>query len=125
MSQDIVDSMGKTLGDLSSVLGNDLIDFEPTITPVLDLTQVKKEAGSLVDILAMPAFDLGSTSSSAQNANNGFEDNRDASDGEETTNGSGSTVIFKQTNNSPKALSQVEIYRQTKNLISQTKKEGS
>jgi tape measure domain-containing protein len=125
MSENIVDSMGKTLNDLSSVLGNDLIDFEPTITPVLDLSQIKKEASSLVDILALPKFDLTSTASNAQNANNGFEENRDSGNDEDGTNGSGISYTYNQYNSSPKALSEAEIYRQTNNLISRTKREGS
>jgi tape measure domain-containing protein len=125
MSEDMVDGMSKTLNGLSETLGKDLIDFEPVIAPVLDLTQVKKEASSLADILSLPAFDVSGTAAGAQSANGGFEDNRDGNDGEFGTNDSGDIYYYNQTNNSPKALSQVEIYRQTKNLISQTKKEGS
>jgi tape measure domain-containing protein len=125
MSEDIVDGMSKTLTDLSSVLGKDLIDFNPTIAPVLDLTQVKKEASSLADILAAPSFDLATAISNAQNANTGFEENRETREARDDTHGSGDTYNYTQNNTSPKALSSVEIYRQTKNLISQTKKEGS
>lgn len=126
MSQGILDGMTKTLTGLSSVLNSDLIDFEPVISPVLDLSQVKKEASTLADILALPAFDVGTTVSNVQSANSGFEDNRNSGDDEDGTNGPGDTYNYNQTNNSPKALSEVEIYRQTKNLISQTKKkEGS
>lgn len=125
VSKNVVDTMGDTLSGLSDVLGNDLIDFEPTIAPVLDLSQVKKEAASLADILAMPAFDLATAASNAQSANNGFEDNRSAGDGEDGTNAGGDIYNYTQNNTSPKALSNVEIYRQTKNLISLTKKEGS
>ena len=126
VGENVVDSMGKTLSGLSSVLGSDLIDFNPTIAPVLDLSQVKKEATSLADILAAPAFDLATISSSAQNANSGFEENRETPANGDGTNGSGDTYNYTQNNTSPKALSAVEIYRETKNLISQTKKkEGS
>lgn len=124
VSEDVVDSMAKPLSGLSDALGSDLIDFDPTITPILDLTQVKKEASSLADILAMPAFDLSTAANNAQSANNGFENNRAPGDGEDGTNPGGVTNNFTQNNTSPKALSEVEIYRQTKNLISQTK-EGS
>lgn len=123
-TESVVDSMTKPLSDLSDILGSELIDFEPVIAPVLDLTQVKKEASSLADILAMPAFDLSTAANNAQSANNGFENNRTAGDGEDGTNPGGVTNNFTQNNTSPKALSEVEIYRQTKNLIGQTK-EGS
>lgn len=121
MSENMVDSMGKTLSKLSSVLGSDLIDFNPTIAPVLDLTDVRKEAQSLTDILALPAFDVSSSSASARNANGGFENNRN-DDSDDPNQAGGTTYNFTQNNTSPKALSEVEIYRQTNNLISRTKK---
>lgn len=124
MSENMVDGMSKTLSGLSDVLGSDLIDFDPVISPVLDLSQVKKEASSLADILAAPAFDLSNAASNAQNANNGFEDNRNSGDDEDGTNAGGDTYNYTQNNTSPKALSPVEIYRQTENLISITKKKG-
>ena len=122
-----MDGMSNTLSGLSDVIGSDLVDFDPVIAPVLDLSQVKKEASTLAEILSMPKFDLSATSSSAQNANNGFEENRDSTDVDLTATGSGDVYYYSQTNNSPKALSEIEIYRQTNNLISQTRsrKEGS
>jgi tape measure domain-containing protein len=120
VGENMIDSMGKTLSGLSSVLGKDLIDFNPTISPVLDLSQVRGEAAALADILAAPSFDIAAAARNAQNANAGFEDNRDAGEVDGTI-GSGDTVNFIQNNTSPKALSEVEIYRQTKNLISRTK----
>lgn len=121
MSEQIFDSMSSSLSGLSDALGKDLIDFDPVIAPILDLSQVKKEATSLADILAAPSFDLSNALASAQNANNGFEDNRDSSDSTDGTNAGGTSYTYNQTNNSPKALSSAEIYRQTNNLISKTK----
>jgi tape measure domain-containing protein len=120
MGENMVDSMGKTLTGLSSVLGKDLIDFEPVISPVLDLSQVRSEAATLADILAAPSFDLATAARNAQNANSGFEENRETAEDDGTTS-DGDTYNFTQNNTSPKALSEVEIYRQTKNLISRTK----
>jgi tape measure domain-containing protein len=123
LGSDMVDGMAKTLTGLSAALDSDLVDFQPTIAPVLDLSQVKKEAASLADILAMPTFTVGATDSSAQNANATFENNRKPpSDGTDDSSGSGgNTTTFTQNNYSPKALSNTEIYRQTKNLVSTTK----
>lgn len=122
MAENMVDSMANTLSGLSSVLGSDLIDFNPTIAPVLDLTQVKKEAQTLNDILSMPEFDVSNSASSARNANNGFEDNRNNDNLSDTTDDSRTTYNYTQYNTSPKALTASEIYRQTNNLISKTKK---
>lgn len=122
MSENMVDSMSKTLSGLSSVLGKDLIDFNPTISPVLDLSQVKKEAQSLSDILGLPDFDTSSAASAAGSANSGFESNRHGDDSTSGSNNSGDTYNFTQNNTSPKSLSEVEIYRQTNNLLSRTKR---
>lgn len=121
MSKDVVDSMSEPLSNINDVLSNELVDFDPVIAPILDLTQVKKEAGELADILSAPAFDLSLVSSSAQNANNGFEENRTTTGADEILTAGGDIYNYTQNNTSPKALSQVEIYRQTKNLISQTR----
>jgi tape measure domain-containing protein len=120
VGKNMVDSMSKTLTGLSAVLGTDLIDFEPTITPVLDLTQVKKDAGSLNDLLNLPKFDVSSSYSSAKNASSSFDDTQNTGDSGDQKS-SGRTTNFTQNNYSPKALDPIEIYRQTDNLISRTK----
>lgn len=117
----MIDSMGKTLTGLSSALGSDLIDFNPTITPVLDLSQVQKDAGTITDLLSLPAFDVSSTRVGANNAGSEFDSNR-TNEGDATAPRGGDTYTFNQVNNSPKALPEAEIYRQTNNLISRTKK---
>lgn len=117
VGENVIDSMTKTLSGLSSVLGSDLIDFNPTITPVLDLSSVKKEAQDLSDILAMQAFDVTGSYKTAKSAGSGFEQNRKSDDDSGETKG-GDTYNYTQNNTSPKALSSAEIYRQTNNLIS-------
>jgi hypothetical protein len=124
MGEQMVDSMGKTLDGMSKALGSDLIDFDPTITPILDLSQVKKDASQINDLLAMPAFNVSSTYSDAKDAGYGFESNR-RSDDDDSTDGGNAPYVFNQINNSPKALSAVEIYRQTDNLIARSKKGGT
>ena len=116
----MIKSMSETLSGLNTALGTDTMEFNPTITPVLDLSQVKKDAASLGSLLSLPAFDVSGAYANAKTASSSFESNRKTDD-EEGQNGSGSTTIFNQTNNSPKALSAIEIYRQTDNLISRAK----
>jgi tape measure domain-containing protein len=121
LGNNMIDSVSKTLSGLSAVLGTDLIDFNPTITPVLDLSQVKKDATSISDLLNLPEFNVKSAQNSAANAGSGFESNR--SDGtDDSSTGSGTNYQYTQNNYSPKALDPVEIYRQTDNLISRTKR---
>lgn len=117
VGENMIDSMAKTLDGMSKILGSDLIDFEPTITPVLDLSNVKKEAQSLGDILAMQNLDVSSTYKKAQSAGFGYEANRATQNfpGEENPVNS---ITYIQNNTSPKALNNEEIYRQSNNLIS-------
>jgi hypothetical protein len=124
VAQDTLDSMMKPLTGLAAALGTELGDFNPVITPVLDLTQVQQSAATIGDILGLQPIAVSSTRSSAQSANSGFESNRDTTDTTGGTTDTGKTYSFTQINNSPKALSTAEIYRQTKNLVSTTR-EGS
>lgn len=122
VGKDVIGSMSKTLSGLSKVLGSDLIDFQPTIAPVLDLTAVKKDAADISRILALPPLDVSGTYGKAKTAGSTYEENRSV--GEELVPvGGGNTYNYTQNNNSPKALSEAEIYRQTKNLISRVKGE--
>lgn len=121
MGEEMIDSMSKTLDGLSKVIGSDLGEFNPTITPVLDLSKVKKDASEISNLLDLPDFKVGTTFTQAKDASVGFDLNRIPRD-DDGNDGSGDTVIYNQINNSPKALSAVEIYRQTGNLISRTKK---
>ena len=124
VGENMIDSMGKTLDGLSSVLGSDLIDFDPTITPVLDLSAVKKDASEISRILALPKMDVGSAAFGAQDARAGFEENRTVDGANDDSTDGGDTYNYTQNNNSPKALSEEEIYRNTKNLLSRTRGES-
>lgn len=119
----VIDSMGRSLTGLSKVLGSDLIDFEPTITPVLDLSNVKRNASQISDLLSAGSLDISGTYSAAKDAGSAYEANRttESTDG---SSGGGDTYNYTQNNTSPKALSDAEIYRQTKNLISRTKEDA-
>jgi tape measure domain-containing protein len=120
MGENVIDSLGKTLDGLSSVLGKDLIDFDPVISPVLDLTQIKKDAGQINQLLDMPELDVSASYKAAKNAGSGYESNRANSDDIDNPSG-GDVYNYTQNNTSPKALSSAEIYRQTRNLISRKK----
>lgn len=124
VGSDVVDSMSKTLDGLNHILGKDLGDFNPVIEPVLDLTQVEKDARDISRLLSMPAFDVSSSYRGAVDAGSGYEENRDFGDDSDIP--PGTTVNnYTQNNTSPKALSSAEIYRQTKNLISTKKGQDS
>jgi tape measure domain-containing protein len=110
-------AMRKSMSELSDVVTEE-IDSNPVITPVLDLTQIRNQSQELaaltnvVPITAATSFRQASTISSAQTA---------AQVDQTTVAPGGTSVKFEQNNYSPESLSEVEIYRQTKNQLSQLK----
>ena len=84
-------------------------DINPVITPVLDLSEAKAGADDLRSMFGNESF------RGVQNAALGIGAQSSSEGGQ---NGSQKTVVFNQYNNSPKALNEVEIYRQTKSSIS-------
>ena len=123
MGDNMIDAMAKSLTKLSSVLGSDLIDFDPTITPVLDLSEVAKDAKDLLKLMDIPSLDVSSTSSGARSARSNVDQSR-SSEGDPFEGSGGTTYNFTQNNTSPKALPPAEIYRNTQNIISRAAAKG-
>ena len=89
------------------------IEVQPTIRPVLDLSEVRSGAGRLTAILSRSqAMKI---SSSMNRETTGEIQNGDG------TPSVGNSYSFVQNNYSPKALSRIDIYRQTKNQFSALK----
>jgi len=120
VGNDALDALGQTLSGVSDLMSSG-IDLNPTITPVLDLSSIKKNSSQIGSLLAVKPISIDSSLASAKAASADISSNQDdlgtASD---TPEGSGNT-IYNQYNSSPKALSEVEIYRQTKNQLSVAK----
>lgn len=116
----IVGSMNKTLANLSDSLG-DLGEFNPTITPVLDLTKVQLEATKIDGLMKISAITPQvSTETANQIATSTSLGNQD---NVVTTPVAPQEVKFEQNNYSPQALSVNDIYRNTKNQIALAKEE--
>jgi hypothetical protein len=115
MAADSSGNMAQAVIDSMTALG-DMTDLNPTITPVLDLTQVQAGADQMNTlfaanpVVATTSADQASSISAAQALQGGATD---------TTGADASVIKFEQNNYSPEALSPIEIYRQTKNQISQ------
>lgn len=114
-----ITSLSKTISGLSDQLTTSDPNFSPTVTPVLDLTGVKKTAGQIGGMLDGNTIKFGSTYSGAMNAADGYDSNTkppSSGDGPVTPTVSNT---FNQTINSPKAVAAIDVFRQTNNLISQ------
>ena len=104
----------KMLDSLSDTIDTSIV-LTPKIAPVLDLSAVTRGANELPSIFARPRLAVAPSS---------LDDSY--SEGPTGVSKPGSQeqagVQFTQNNYSPKALSQVEIYRQTQNQISTFKR---
>lgn len=115
--EDAVTQMQNSISDISSIVA-DQLDINPVITPILDLTQVQTKARELaaltgaVPITAAASYGQASAISAAQLTAQAQAD-------QDVAMGAG--IKFEQNNYSPKALTDIEIYRQTKNQLSQLK----
>ena len=100
-----VDEATSNIGRIQDAI-NIGMDMNPIITPMLDLSYLKAQMNEIDNLFASRELAL-----SAQNEG-----------GLSGSNGSGAVFNYTQNNYSPKALSRVEIYRQTQNQLSQVRK---
>jgi tape measure domain-containing protein len=108
-------SFGKVPDAISGVMG----DLNPVITPVLDLSHVQANAKKLNDIL--PSSVITAKISTDQAAKISADQQAPVTDTTQPAPAAATNVTFNQTNNSPDPLPAIEIYRQTKNQLSQVK----
>lgn len=118
-ADEMIGVMERSLRAVPDILDG-LMDVEPVVTPVLDLTNVKKGAQELanltnvIPISAAASYDHAASISAAQEAAAQVASESAAA---ETVR----DINFEQNNYSPEKLSDIEIYRQTRNQIAQVK----
>ncbi len=112
VGEDALSAIKTSMSGLSDMV-NAEINTDPVITPVLDLSQLRKDAsaiGNVIPITAAASFGQASSISADQ-----------AGQAAAGTQDGGSIIKFEQNNYSPESLSPIQIYRQTKNQLSQAK----
>ena len=97
-----LDSMRQAI-ETMILLANEDIDTNPVITPELDLSEVRKNAQELSSMMDENQMKLHMAQQTAD------------------TEAQAAGMTFIQNNYSPKALSPLEIYRQSENLIARTR----
>lgn len=120
VASNALSEVSNAISSIPDALGDDL-SLSPVITPVLNLSEMQKTAGQIDGLLTpsdISMFDYGKASSIA---NDRRVTQELQSLREQTTPTNVAPVNYTQINNSPKALSPVDVYRQTKNLLSVTK----
>ena len=125
MATDTVDAFSKGFGNAKDIWNNAFGEnADPTIKPVLDLSQVEDQANHLDELFPQEEISGTLTSTAtAQLAGRAVRSTSAQSDGDNAsaTYNQGTSLVFNQYNNSPRALSEAEIYRQTRNQIEQVK----
>jgi tape measure domain-containing protein len=112
-----VDSLRKSMSGFSDLITGP-VDIRPVITPVLDLSSIKKDAGQIGSVLGSQPISVDAAYSKASAIANARAVAQEASD---IQTSAPAPVTFNQYNNSPKALSSADIYRQTNNQLSRAK----
>lgn len=120
-SEDLGKSAIKALQDSLSKFGGETmlgIDENPVITPVFDLSQLQAGASAINGMLSTPKLDVdgmrGMATATRDDIQQGYDDRAEAYSDQ-------AAIQFTQNNYSPKALSNAEIYRRTKNQLSVAK----
>lgn len=119
LAEDGIETLAASMAGVTDIL--DGVDTTPKITPVLDLTEFNKEHSNMLESLDKPV-DISTSTSEAQ-ANSLYKMQQDLKDAiaEAPSAEQNTSIEYNQYNTSPKALSHVEIYRQTKNQLSLVK----
>jgi hypothetical protein len=100
----------------------DAADMNPTITPVLDLTQMANDASRISGLLSTAPVTTGVSLTQASGILSAQQQAaQDAAAAASSTADTPTEIKFEQNNYSPKALSSVEVYRQTRNQLSLAK----
>lgn len=113
MATGSIGAIQTAINQLSGLLDG-TIDVNPTITPTLDLSEVNAKSSALANM-----FNGRQIAVQAQNDAQQTEMMSKLSDIIAEQNSEPRSIVFNQTNNSPKALSRQEIYRQSRNAFSQ------
>lgn len=118
MGRTSMDSMREAISN-AAILAESDIDLQPRITPVLDLSEIDREKGKIDAALRPKSITAMATGrlvdSVARQMGEAIPKRDDATTESEPKT---TEIIFNQNNYSPKALSRIEIYRQTKNQLS-------
>jgi hypothetical protein len=122
VGDDAAKAMTNSLANISDKVGSE-IDTDIKITPVLDLSQVKKDAKNMPKIVGPTVVPITAARSYTAAAAVSSETTRASVSRSTAGEPLGmSPIYFEQNNYSPKALSDIEVYRQTNNLLSNVKR---
>ena len=120
MGKTALTAVKKTLAEIAAAASAE-INTEPTIRPVLDLSAVKKDANSLGGMFDQPNIQPKTSYQQAASISMAQQRAQNKPDATQFDDKSGAEITFNQYNTSPKPLSRIDIYRQTRNQLSAAK----
>jgi tape measure domain-containing protein len=118
VGDDSVKALKKSISAISTTVAADPT-FRPVITPVMDLSLIRKDADQIGSMFRTTPISLDATFTKAKDASSGYQANQDAANSDDPP--PGTNITFNQTNNSPKPISPADVYRQTSNQIAKVK----
>ena len=119
MGASAMNALKMSLSSMNSIISGDTT-ITPAIRPVLDLTDVKQNAGLIEKLLAAKPLYVSTSTEQATAASSGYQNTQDLIT-QSSANSQNGSYVFNQYNTSPVALSEIEIYRQTNNQLSAAK----
>ena len=108
-----VDAMREAINGISDVVDADM-DMNPTIRPVVDLSDVEAGSKQLNGMFGNGSVTVNTSTRKASVISSDLSSNGTPN----SSTNSGTSITFTQNNYSPKSLDKTEIYRQTKNQFS-------
>ena len=121
LSDDVITTFGATLSKIPSIVNSITIDeFAPVISPVLDLTGMKKDAKQIQGMMTESTWTSSMAFIQAGEISKAINVSPEV---EETAAPVAREVNFVQNINAPTRLATVDIYRQTKGQIALAKEE--
>lgn len=118
MAKSGLDGVTKVVSQINAMM-DDEGAYAPTIAPVVDLTDVNRSARVIGGMFRDETLDVSANVRSAQYT--GYLNDSVVNETSGNAASGGNSYTFNQNNYSPKSLSRIEIYRQTKNLFSTLK----
>lgn len=115
-----IDAMKEAIAQSQDLVYGD-IGAQPTIKPVIDLTEVQRGAAAMRGILSTKPIQATGDYAQAVSLSGDISAARRVISERDAGNSNTGGVTYIQNNTSPKALSEADIYRQTKNQLSTIK----
>lgn len=105
--------------DAISAVSDITEELDPVITPIVDLTDVMEAADTINDLFSKAISTVSGNIGEASNSMTRRQSTNNQQNIQNGNDNNGTNVTFIQNNNSPKALSRLDIYRDTRNQLLQ------